>query len=379
METFVWDQNFITGLPQVDEQHHKLVDLFNELSHSLFLSDANRETVLTDTFARVVDYTRYHFQDEEDLMRAEGVDERHIAAHHAMHTQFVAQVTSMWDRRNSMSTTGESLVGFLTSWLSLHILGIDQSLARQIGLIRQGTPAATAFEREAHAHDSGMQAVLKLIGNLYHVLSLQNTELAQANQHLEERVAQRTLELANANKALEQAYTQLESYSRIDGLLQIANRKYFDLRLHEAWASAFRRKQTLGLLMIDVDFFKRYNDNYGHQAGDACLQAVAKAVQRALQRSTDLVARYGGEELAVILPDTDQAGTQAVAARVVAEVMALGLPHKASDAAPVVTVSVGAACRVPSDKENAPFLLTLADEALYRAKATGRNRWTAAS
>jgi hemerythrin len=209
------------------------------------------------------------------------------------------------------------------------------------------------------------------------VLSLQNTELAQANQHLEERVAQRTLELANANKELEQAYTRLESYSRIDGLLQIANRKYFDLRLREAWASAFRRKQALGLLMIDVDFFKRYNENYGHQAGDACLQAVATAVQKTLQRSTDLVARYGGEELAVILPDTDEAGTIAVAQRVVAGVMALALPHKASDAAPVVTVSVGAACQVPSEKAADQTLLTLADAALYRAKAAGRNRWAA--
>ncbi|MDO9143731.1 bacteriohemerythrin [Rhodoferax sp.] len=379
METFVWDDNFVTGLSKVDEQHRKLVDLFNELSHSLFLTDDNRETVLNDTFARVVDYTRYHFQDEEALMRAEGVDARHMDTHHAMHTQFVAQVTSMWERRNSISTTGESLVSFLTSWLSLHILGVDQALARQIQLIRQGTPAAAAFEREAQAHDSGMQAVLKLIGNLYHVLFLQNTELAQANQHLEERVAQRTLELANANKALEQAYTRLESYSRIDGLLQIANRKYFDLRLREAWASAFRRKQALGLLMIDVDFFKRYNDSYGHQAGDACLQAVAMAVQKTLQRSTDLVARYGGEELAVILPDTDEAGTIAMAQRVVAGVMALALPHKASDAAPVVTVSVGAACQVPSEKAADQTLLTLADAALYRAKAAGRNRWAAAT
>ena len=374
MDTFVWDQNFVTGLPQVDEQHHRLVNLFNEFSHSLFLSDANRKTLATDTFERVLDYTRYHFQDEETLMRTEGVDPRHVHAHHAMHKQFVVQVKSMWERRNAMADPNESLVGFLTSWLSLHILGIDQSLARQIQLIRQGMSAASAFERETLANDNGMQAVLKLINNLYHVLSLQNTELAQANQHLEQRVAQRTLELEKTNKELEQAYVQLEAYSRVDGLLQIANRKYFDTRLREACASAFRRKQALGLLMIDVDFFKRYNDSYGHQAGDACLQAVARAVQKALTRSTDLAARYGGEELAVILPDTDEAGVIAVAERVVAEVSALGLPHKSSDAAPFVTVSVGAVSQVPTEKEGDLSLLGHADTALYSAKDSGRNR-----
>jgi hemerythrin len=374
MDTFVWDQNFVTGLPQVDEQHHRLVNLFNEFSHSLFLSDANRKTLVSDTFERVLDYTRYHFRDEETLMRAEGVDPRHVDAHHAMHKQFVAQVKSMWERRNAMSDPSESLVGFLTSWLSLHILGIDQSLARQIQLIRQGLSAAAAFERETLTNDNGMQAVLKLINNLYRVLSLQNTELAQANQHLEQRVARRTLELENTNKELEQAYVQLEAYSRVDGLLQIANRKYFDTRLREACASAFRRKQALGLLMIDVDFFKRYNDGYGHQAGDACLQAVARAVQKALARSTDLAARYGGEELTVILPDTDEAGAIAVAERVVAEVSALGLPHKASDAAPFVTVSGGAVSQVPTEKEGDLSLLGRADTALYSAKDSGRNR-----
>ena len=157
--------------------------------------------------------------------------------------------------------------------------------------------------------------------------------------------------------------------------LQLANRAYFDTRLAEACASAFRREQPLGLLMIDVDYFKRYNDSYGHQAGDACLQAVAAAVQGAMLRASDLVARYGGEELAVILPDTDAAGTAAVAARVVAAVAAQGLAHKASDVATHVSVSVGAASGIPAQRDASASLVAQADAALYRAKELGRNRW----
>jgi hemerythrin len=335
--------------------------------------------VLADTFRRLEAYTREHFHDEETLMQAEGVDPRHITVHHALHEQFVAQVNAMWGRRADIVDPAETFVGFLTAWLGLHILGIDQSLARQIKLIRQGVAAAEAFEREGAAQDHGTQALIKMIGNLYHVLSLQNADLAQANLRLEDRVAQRTWELAQANEDLKRANVRLQAFSRTDGLLQVANRPYFDSRLAEACASAFRREQPLGLLMIDVDYFKRYNDSHGHQAGDACLQAVATAVQGAMLRPTDLLARYGGEELAAILPDTDSAGTAAVAARVVAAVAALGLPHQTSDAAAHVSVSVGVVSCVPAQRDAGMPLMAQADAALYRAKAQGRNRWVMAA
>lgn len=377
METFVWDQNFITGLPQVDEQHHALVDLFNELNQSLFDSPnlADHNKVLDDIFQRLIEYTRVHFSEEEALMRDEGLEKRHIDAHKELHRSFVEQMNTMWSRRHEMSDPAETFVGFLVAWLGLHILGIDQSMARQINMIRSGCSPAEAFAHEQAWHDKGTQALLKMIGRLYHVLSEQNAELAQANLRLEERVEQRTRELAEANENLRQANLQLEAFSRTDGLLKIANRAYFDERLADACASAYRRRAPLGLLMIDVDFFKRYNDHYGHQAGDACLQAVARAVSQAMLRATDLVARYGGEELVVILPDTDPSGTAQVAARVVDAVADLKLPHAKSDAAPYVTVSVGAASMVPPRQDASAVLLAAADLALYRAKHEGRNRW----
>ena len=303
VDAFVWDQHFVTGLDDVDEQHQGLVALFNELSRTLFAAETNPDTdyepQLRDVFKRLVAYTVYHFTEEEALMVTKGVEVRHIEAHKSLHRQFVQQVGTMWSTRYSASApvSGDGITSFLTAWLGLHILGIDQSLARQIQAIEQGESPTQAYEREMAGHDNSTQVLLKMIGKLYHVLSAQNAELVQANQHLEDRVGLRTRELAQANQDLQRANVQLQEYGRTDGLLQVANRAYFNDRLEHACASAFRRQEPLGLLMIDVDYFKRYNDHFGHQAGDACLQAIARAVQGTMQRSTDLVARYGGEEL----------------------------------------------------------------------------------
>lgn len=384
VDAFVWDQHFVTGLDDVDEQHQGLVALFNELSRTLFAAetdpDTDYEPQLRDVFKRLVAYTVYHFTEEEALMVSKGVESRHIEAHKSLHRQFVQQVGTMWASRYSATAaaSGDGITSFLTAWLGLHILGIDQSLARQIQAIEQGESPVQAYEREMAGHDNSTQVLLKMIGKLYHVLSAQNAELVQANQQLENRVARRTQELAKANEDLQRANVQLQEYGRTDGLLQVANRAYFNDRLEHACASAFRRQEPLGLLMIDVDYFKRYNDHFGHQAGDACLQAIACAVQQTMQRSTDLVARYGGEELAVILPEVDAAGAGAVAARVVAAVAALQLPHPTSDAAPFVTVSVGAAGHAPRVQDAGADLVAEADTALYQAKAGGRNCYVVA-
>lgn len=381
MEAFVWDQNFITGVEDVDAQHHELVDLFNELSRTFYSTDASRDAVLADTFARLVAYTEYHFRDEEALMRGVGIDPRHIEAHAAQHAQFVDQITTTWAMRHTLPNPAESIVGFLTSWLGLHILGTDQSLARQIVAMAGGATAQEAWMLESDAGagaSNSQQALLKMIRRLYQVLAGQNASLIEANRELEQRVAERTQALAQRNDELRHANLQLEAFSRTDGLLGIANRAYFEERLVQAFAGAFRREQPIGLLMIDVDHFKQYNDLHGHPAGDACLKAVAQAVQHSMARTTDLVARYGGEELVVVLPDTDATGAAVVAARVVEQVAALALAHGGSGAAAHVTVSVGVAAQVPADQRSSAALVQEADAALYEAKAAGRNRWVLA-
>ena len=160
----------------------------------------------------------------------------------------------------------------------------------------------------------------------------------------------------------------------IDGLTGVANRRAFDEALHAEWRHCQRRHSPLALIMIDIDHFKAYNDRYGHQDGDACLQAVAKALEKAFGRSHDLVARYGGEEFVCLMPECDRLAGQAKAEELCRAVAALGIPHDASATAPVVTISLGVAAVVPDNNSSPVWLLATADAALYQAKSSGRNR-----
>lgn len=374
METFVWNRHFTTGLERVDQQHRFLVGLINRLGESMFADNAKGSESLLVIFDQLTSYARYHFAEEERLMQEADICSRFLNHHKELHLNFVEQLTTIWNSRDSLVNPAEILHGFLRSWLGSHILGMDQSLARQIALIRKGTSPDQAYEMELARNDNATAALLQALNNLYHVLSEQNRDLVATNLHLEERVAERTEELAKANQALTNLNHRLEALSNSDGLLGIANRRYFDTRLEEEWLRAGRERQPLSLLMIDVDHFKLYNDNYGHQAGDSCLQAVARAALSALKRPGDLLARYGGEELAVILPNTDLSGAMPVAQAIQRELAELHIPHADSPVADQVTLSIGAAAMLPSELTSSAMLIAAADRGLYAAKECGRNR-----
>lgn len=173
---------------------------------------------------------------------------------------------------------------------------------------------------------------------------------------------------------LEATERQLRELAYVDGLTGVANRRHFDEQLQIEWRRCERSGQPLSLLMIDIDHFKHYNDQYGHQQGDGCLQAVAGALRTVLGRAHDLVARYGGEEFVCLLPEVDAAGALSVAESLRTAVQALQLPHASSPVAGVVTVSIGAASGVPREDGKPADLLARADASLYRAKSEGRNR-----
>lgn len=173
---------------------------------------------------------------------------------------------------------------------------------------------------------------------------------------------------------LERKNKELERLSSLDGLTGIANRRRFDEYLEQEWMRAARDNKHLSLILTDIDHFKAYNDNYGHQGGDEILRKVAHALERAINRPGDMVARYGGEEFVVVLPDTDLEGAEQVAEALRRAVEELDIPHAHSTAADHVTISLGASCIVPREGGLPKTLIETADEGLYEAKHNGRNR-----
>lgn len=181
-----------------------------------------------------------------------------------------------------------------------------------------------------------------------------------------QRVAKRTVELEEAN-------LHLESLSNTDGLTKLSNRRHFDEVFAEEWMRARRNEQSLALMVIDVDYFKRFNDCYGHPAGDKCLENVANVLKSNTRRPGDLAARYGGEEFCLLLPDTSAANALQLAREVRRAIEILHMPHELSPLG-MVTVSIGVAAMLPDSSQDAASLLHAADSALYRAKSEGRNR-----
>lgn len=176
-------------------------------------------------------------------------------------------------------------------------------------------------------------------------------------------------------KALDAMTDTLEHLSRTDALTGLANRRHFDEFLAREWANCVREGSEINLLFIDVDFFKPYNDHYGHRAGDDCLAAVGRALGEQALRGADFIARYGGEEFVAMFPQNDRAGLVAMAERIGRAIDELALPHAASTVASHVTVSIGIASMVPAREDAPSRLIEMADEALYRAKAGGRHRY----
>ena len=213
--------------------------------------------------------------------------------------------------------------------------------------------------------------VLKLlaasIGQMIRRVRAEN-RLRQLNEELEARVVSRT-------EALEEANNKLDILARTDSLTGLANRREFDESLRREWNRAMRHGSPISLMMLDVDQFKPYNDNLGHAAGDECLKALARVFRSVCMRATDLCARIGGEEFALLLPDADSAEAQNIGEQLLQRVRSANLPHPASSVSDHVTVSIGLVTTIPS--KDCGDILKLADEALYRAKHQGRNRMEA--
>ena len=190
--------------------------------------------------------------------------------------------------------------------------------------------------------------------------------------HLEHQAA--VIALEESKGKLKKTISMLEKISSLDGLTDVANRRFFDEVFTREWQRSLRETSALSLVFIDLDYFKQYNDHYGHLAGDDCLKEVAIAMQQALKRPTDLLARYGGEEFVALLPNTHGQGAMLIAERLRKTIEQLNLEHQASKCFDYVTASLGVVTTSPMVKHQSRDFLAEADKALYQAKEQGRNQ-----
>ncbi|AFZ35168.1 response regulator receiver modulated diguanylate cyclase [Stanieria cyanosphaera PCC 7437] len=195
-------------------------------------------------------------------------------------------------------------------------------------------------------------------------------ELTEKNACLENEIRHRQ----EVESELLKLNQQLKVLATVDSLTKIANRYYFDEMFEREWRQSNREKSSLSLILCDVDFFKSYNDYFGHQAGDDCLYQVAQAISEVVKRPMDLVARYGGEEFVVLLPQTPVASALELAEKIRYKVYKLNLHHPLSATSDRVSLSLGVAGIVASSQYNKEQFLAIADQALYQAKQLGRNR-----
>lgn len=363
MNTFQWSDIFNTGLPTVDEQHHRLVDLINRFGSLAMSPEVTSGDDLERVFAELADYAVYHFAEEEALMKTTGLDARHFEQHQHDHKNFLDEVTHLHSEVSTSNlAAAKALLQFLTQWLAYHILGSDQFMAKQIASIMSGRGPAEAYLADVPDHDPATGMLLSALNRLFQQVSQRNRDLLELNRTLETRVAERTQSLQEANQ-------RLEDLANTDILTGLPNRRYALWRFAVEWEASVRDGTQLSCMMIDADGFKAINDMHGHDAGDVVLRALSAELRHAV-RTDDIVCRLGGDEFLIICARTAQAGALALAEVIRKQVSLLRVPAGAG--VWQGSVSVGVAERTPA-MTGLDGLIEAADRGVYIAKRRGRN------
>jgi len=362
--SFQWGVAFITGIEEVDRQHKQLVDLINRFSQMLLDEGKVSMTAANRLFAELIDYTSYHFREEEALMAELGLDPRHTEFHHREHGRFIKEVTRMRESAGEGNIKAfQEVLAFLVHWLGYHILGVDQSMARQEVMIRQGSSPETAFMHELDQVAGSTEPLVRALHGLLQLIAQKNEELREHNRKLEARVAERTEALGAVNR-------QLAAIAMTDALTGIPNRRHAMTMIQRAWDDSRSGDTPLACLMIDADYLKPVNDEYGHDAGDEVIKSVANKLCDAA-RSDDIVCRLGGDEFIVIAPATPLDGALLLAEKLRSEVSDLRVPVGTGEWQGSISIGVAVLDEEMTRPED---LIKAADDGIYAAKGAGRNK-----
>ncbi|MGK2907658.1 MAG: GGDEF domain-containing protein [Desulfuromonadales bacterium] len=364
MQLFQWDQAFETRSAIVDEQHQHLVTITNQFG-ALIARNASGTEEIEKLCSDLMEYANYHFEAEERFMETKSLDQRHMSQHRQQHEDLRNEIIPLLQLVAAGNLAAANyMFEFLVNWLVFHILGTDMLMASQIEAIDKGMSAEEAYTREEKNNHNTNTLLLTAVKKLLYQISSRNRQLVDLNESLEQRVQERTLELSAANN-------KLKEVANTDSLTGIRNRRAFMEEARVLSGLAKRHRRPLSFLMIDIDFFKRVNDTYGHQVGDQVLIQLSRVMAECL-RGTDILGRIGGEEFAVILPETGMEQTAELTERLLDRVRSTTI-EIGPETTIKVTVSIGVATAppLPSDID---ALIKEADTALYNAKTSGRDR-----
>lgn len=367
---FPWNKNFETGIEIVDKQHKKLISLLNKLAETL-VQDNHLES--NRVFDELTDYANNHFETEEAIWIEYFEQDSWLSSHHSAHISFLPKVIELREQGTNQSNYEiiENILEFLIQWLAFHIIDTD----RRMALVTQNMQHKEKSLEEAKCiSEIEMNRSAKLLTNtiltMYAQLSSRSLDLLR-----EKRQHQDTeQELNKTNLQLRKINTKLKNLAITDQLTGLFNRRHFISVFKRELKRAYREKNCLSLIMLDIDLFKKINNDYGHSEGDRVLTQVSKKLKSFCQRPTDYVFRLGGEEFSILAANLDQQGTIEFAEIIRKGIEQLNISNKSNDIIEALTVSIGTITKIPDNTDTIDKYMSIADMRLYKAKTLGRNR-----
>lgn len=360
IDVFPWHEGFETGIDEIDNQHKQLISLLNKLADSL-TQDESFE--VEDTFKELGNYAMYHFESEELIWNEYIKSDLLTNNHKEFHASFLPKVQEIKEsnKDKSIYVIAEEILLFLIRWLAFHIIDEDKRLALIIKSLNQGKNLSEAQFISDSMMSGSMRTLIEAILSMYDNLSLKAIKLIRERK---ERI--------KAQKELKSINKKLEELSITDQLTGLFNRRHFENIFNIELKKAKRNKSVFSVVLFDIDFFKKLNDTYGHNAGDNALILLSETVKDICKRPNDFVFRIGGEEFCILIANEELDTAEKLAKILKEKIHKLKIPNKNSSVSEYLTISAGVISLIPED-ETMTSIMNIVDERLYCAKKLGRN------
>lgn len=362
IDVFPWNSNFDTGIAVIDEQHRELVSLINQLAGTL-VDENNMEVVRV--FDQLAEYANYHFSMEEAIWAEFLEDDSWLSSHQLSHSSFLPRVLEIREHEvsSSLREVIERIVRFLIRWLAFHILDDDKRLS----LVYHGVQSGQSLDDAKLAADKKMSGSIRILIDT--VLSMYDGLSSRTLDLMRERAERKHVE-----EQLREANQQLALLATTDQLTGLYNRRHFDDIFQRELKRAFREGYYLSTMMIDVDHFKRVNDEFSHATGDKVLQALGAHLDALCRRPSDSCFRTGGEEFVILSANQPPEQSYDFAEKIRSTTKELQFPSLHNNNDHALTLSIGLVSTIPMLGDTTDSILSLADRRLYAAKKAGRDR-----